>query len=62
MALDAADALDRIEEPRFAADREIEPAVAVGDDVEARGFLRVDDRGDRVEILFAEQRFAQRRL
>ena len=62
MAVDAAEALDRIEEPGFAADREIEPAVAVGDDVQPGGFLRVDHRGDGVEVLFAEQRIAQRRL
>src|SRR6185437_8707225 len=62
MAFDAGDALDGIEEPRLAADGEIESAVAVGDDVEARGFLRVDDRRYRIEILFAEQRLTQRRL
>ena len=59
MAVDAAEALDRIEEPGFSTDREIEPAVAVGDDIEARGFLRVDDRGHGVEVLLAEQRFAE---
>ena len=62
MALDAGDALDRIEEPRFAPDREIEPAVAVGDDVEARRLLRIDDRRDRIEVLLAEHRFAERRF
>ena len=62
MAVDAAEALDRIEEPRLAADREVEPAVAVGDDVEPGRLLRIDDRGDRIEILLAKQRFAERRL
>src|SRR6266446_729238 len=33
MAFDAAEPLDRIEEPRLAADGEVEPAVAVGDDI-----------------------------
>ena len=62
MAVDAAQPLDRIEEPGLAADREVEAAVAVGHDVEPGGLLRIDDRGDRVEILLAEQRVAQRRL
>ena len=62
MALDAGDALDRIEEPGLAADREIEAAVAVGDDIEAGGLLLGDDAGDGVEVLLAEQRIAQRRL
>ena len=62
VALDPAQPLDRIEEPRLAADREVEAAVAVGDDVEPGGLLGVDDRGDGVEILLAEQRVAHRRL
>ena len=62
VALDAAQPLDRIEEPRLAADREIEAAVAVGDDVEPGGLLRIDDRRDGVEILLAEQGVAERRL
>jgi hypothetical protein len=62
MALDAGEALDRVEEPGFATDREIEAAVTVGDDVEPRRLLRIDDRGDGVEVLFAEQRFAECRL
>ena len=62
MAVDAAQPLDRVEEPRLAADREIEAAVAVGDDVEPGGLLGVDDGGDGVEILLAEQRVAHRRL
>ena len=62
MAVDAAQPLDRVEEPRLAADREVEAAVAVGDDVEPGGLLRVDDRRDGVEILLAKQRVAERRL
>ena len=62
MAVDAAEPLDRIEEPGLAADGEVEAAVAVGHDVEPGGFLLGDDAGDRVEILFAEQRVAQRGL
>ena len=62
MAAHPAETFDRIEEPRFAADSEVEAAVAVGDDVEPRRLLRIDDRGDRVEILLAEQRIAERRL
>src|SRR5215475_10532727 len=55
VAVHTAKPLDRVEKPGFAADREIKAAVAVGDDVETRGLLRVDDRGDGVEILLAEQ-------
>jgi hypothetical protein len=62
VALNAAEALDRVEEPRFAADREVEAAVAVGHDVEAGGLLRVDDRRDGIEALLAKQRIAHRRL
>jgi hypothetical protein len=61
MALDPAEALDRIEEPRLAAHRQVEAAVAVGHDVEPGRFLFGDDAGDRVEVLLAEQRIAQRR-
>ena len=35
MAMDAAEPLNRIKEPRLAADDQVEAAVAVGDDVEA---------------------------
>ena len=62
VALDAAQPFDGIEEPRLAADGEIEAAVAVGHDIEPGGFLLGDDAGDRVEILLAEQQIAQRRL
>ena len=55
MAVDAAEPLDRIEEPGLAADGQIEAAVAVGHDIEPGGFLFGDDAGDRVEILLAEQ-------
>ena len=54
MAGDAAQALYRIEEPALAADREVETAVAVGDDVEASGLLRVDNRSYGVEVLLAK--------
>jgi hypothetical protein len=62
VALDAAEPLDRIEEPRLATDGEIEPAVPVRHDVEPGGFLRVDDRGHRVHVLLAEHRVAERGL
>ena len=62
VAVDAAQPLDRIEEPGLAADREVEAAVAVGDDVEPGRLLRVDHRGDRVDVLLAEQRVAHHRL
>src|SRR2546428_8601744 len=62
MTFDAAEPLDRVEEPRLAADGEVEPAVAVGDDVEPRGLLGVDHARDRVEVLLAENRLAHRRL
>src|SRR5207244_11487229 len=62
VALDAAEPLDRIEEPRLAADGQVEPAVAVGHDVEPRGLLRVDHARDRVEVLLAKDRIAERRL
>ena len=55
MAVDAAETLDRIEEPGLAAHGQIEAAVAVRHDVEPGGFLLGDDAGDRVEILLAEQ-------
>src|SRR5271165_100858 len=57
--MDAAEPLNRIKEPRLAADDQVEAAVAVGDDVKSGGLLRVDDRRDGVEILLAEQRVAQ---
>ena|SRR5271155_3175128 len=58
VAMNAAQSLDRIEEPRLAADREIEATIAIGQNVEPGGLLRVNDRRDGVEILFAEQRVA----
>ena len=61
MAGDAAEPLDRIEEPGLAADGEIEAAVAVGHDIEPGGFLLGDDARDRVEVLLAEKRIAERR-
>jgi len=60
--MNAAEPLDRIEEPRLAADGEVEAAVAIGDDVEPGSLLRIDDRRDRVEILLAKQRVSERRL
>ncbi len=62
MAADAAETFDRIEEPGLAAHGQIEAAVAVGHDIEPGGFLLGDDAGDRVEILLAEQRIAERGL
>src|SRR5262249_56580935 len=62
MAFDAAEPLDRIEEPGLATDRQVEARVAVGDDVEPGRLLRVDDARDRVQILLAEDRVAERRL
>src|SRR6266852_4435877 len=62
VAGNAEEALDRIEKPRLAANREVEAAVAVGDDVEPGSLLRVDHRGDGVEILLAKQGVAQHRL
>ena len=60
--MDAAQPLDRVEEPRLAADDKIEAAVTVGDDVKPGGLLRVDDRRDGIEILLAEERVAERGL
>ena len=57
--MDAAQPLDRVEKPRFAADDEVKAAVAVGNDIETGGLLRIDDRRDRVEILLAEQRVTE---
>src|SRR5262249_59227332 len=62
MAFDAAEPLDRVEEPGLAADRQVEARVAVGDDVEPGRFLGVDDARDRVQVLLAEDRVAERRL
>jgi hypothetical protein len=59
MSLDAAEPLDGIEEPGFAAHRQVEAAVAVRHDVEARGLLGIDDGGHGVEILLAEHRVAK---
>jgi hypothetical protein len=54
VAVHAAEPFDRIEEPRLAAHRQIEPAVAVGYDVEASRLLSVDDACDGVQILLTE--------
>src|SRR5439155_14417076 len=62
VTVDAAQPLDRVEEPRLAADDEVEAAVAVCDDVEPGGLLCVDDRRDGVEVLLAKERVAQGRL
>ena len=62
VAADAAEALDGIKKPGLAAHGEIEATVAVGHDVEACGFLLGDDAGNGVQILFAEQGIAERRL
>ena len=62
VAADAAEPLDRVEEPRLTADNEVEAAVAVGHDFEAGGLLGVDDRRDGVEVLLTKQRVAERRF
>src|SRR2546425_4621052 len=62
MAGQAAEPLDRIGEPRLAADGELEARVAVGDDVESRTLLVADEAGDRVEVLFAEDGVPERVL
>ena len=59
VALDATQTLDGIEEPRLAPHGEIEPGVAVGHDVKARGLLGIDHGGDRIEILLAKDRIAE---
>src|SRR5262249_19832590 len=56
---DAEQALERIEEPRLAAHRQVEARVAVGHDGEAGLRLLPDDAADRVEILLAEARIAE---
>src|ERR1700676_2479139 len=60
VAVDTTQSFDRIEEPGFTADGEVETAISIGDDVQARCFLRVDYGRDRVDILFAKQRIAHR--
>ena len=62
VAVDSAEPLDRVEEPRLAAYGQIEPRVAVGHDVEPGGLLRVDDARDRVQVLLAKDRVAERRF
>ena len=52
----------RVRKPVMPGHVGIKAAIAVGDDVEAGGLLRIDDRRNRVEILLAEQRVAQGRL
>src|SRR6516225_621870 len=53
---DPTEALDCIKEPRLAAHREIEAAIAIRYDVEPGCFRFADDAGDRVEVLLAEHR------
>ena len=62
MARDAEEPLDRVEEPGLAAHREVEPRVAVGDDVEAGLLLLPDDAAHGVQVLLAEARVAERFL
>src|SRR5262249_33972676 len=62
VAGDATQPLERIEEPRAAADGEIEARVAVADDVEPGPLLLAHQTRRRVEVLLAERRVAQRVL
>src|SRR5206468_4837696 len=62
VARDAEEPLDRVEEPGLAAHREVEPRVAVGDDVEAGLLLLPDDAAHGVQVLLAEARVAERLL
>src|SRR5262249_58145560 len=62
VAGDAAQPLERIEEPRAAAHGEIEARVAVADDVETGALLLAYQTRRRVEVLLAERRVAQRIL
>jgi len=62
VAADAAEAFDWIEEPGLAANGQVEAAVAVRHDIEPCGLLLGDDTGNRVKILFAEERIAERGL
>ncbi|PYQ00951.1 MAG: hypothetical protein DMF83_26865 [Acidobacteria bacterium] len=62
VAGDAAQPLDDVEEPRLAADGEVEARVAVGDDVEPRHLLLADETRHRVEVLLAEARVTERVL
>src|SRR5207244_13521395 len=41
---------------------EVEATIAVGHDVQARRLLGVDDASDRIHVLLAKQRIAQRRF
>jgi hypothetical protein len=43
LAVDAAEPLDRIEEPRLAANHEVEEAIAADDDMERGGLLCIDE-------------------
>src|SRR5262249_51432855 len=62
VAGETAQPLDWIEEPRLAAHGEVEATIAVGDDVETRCLLGIDDAGDRVHVLLAKQRITQGRF
>ena len=62
MAANATETLDGIKEPGLAAHGQIEAAVTVRHDIEPRCFLFGDDTGDRVKILLAKQRIAERGL
>jgi hypothetical protein len=62
VAGDAAQPLDHVEEPRLAADGEVEARVAVGDDVQAGHLLLAHEAGHRVEVLLAEARIPERVL
>src|SRR5574341_345571 len=62
VARDPAQPLDRVVEPRLAADGEVEARVAVGDDVEPGPRLLGDEAAHRVEVLLAERVLAERLL
>ncbi len=61
-ALDAVQAFDSVEEPGTPPDLEVEARVAIHQDVETRAFLLVDVAGDRVGVLLAIERIAERHL
>ena len=46
--------MGRIAGPALAADVLVEPAVAVGDDIETRDLLLAQINGERVDVLFPE--------
>src|SRR5262245_19459584 len=59
MTANAAQPLDGIKKPGFAADGQVEATVAVGNNIEPGRFLLGDDAGHGVEILLAKKRIPQ---